>query len=292
MPSPRVLLIGAHGKIAQHLTHLLLTHPTGYHLTSVLRTSAQSPTIQSLLPPSAPGTLSILINDISQIASAKDALPLLHDAKPDYVIFSAGAGGKGGPELTNAIDKEACIALARASKEVGSVRKFVVVSYIGSREKGAPWWGEGDTEKFEKSKEGALKNYYKAKCAADRAVTVLGRGEGMKVVSLRPGSLTDETEGVGRVRVGKVGSSGELYFLSYLFEWLFVLIAVIVVGTIRRVDVARVLLEVLEKVEKSCWLDLLQGEEDVAEAVGRCVSEGVDCVEGEDVEAMVKEWAS
>ncbi len=51
-------------------------------------------------------------------------------------------------------------------------------------------------------------------------------------------------------------------------------------------------MEVLEKVEKSCWLDLLQGEDDVAEAVERCVKEGVDCVEGEDIDAMVKESAS
>ena len=50
-------------------------------------------------------------------------------------------------------------------------------------------------------------------------------------------------------------------------------------------------MEVLEKVEKSCWLDLLQGEDDVAEAVGKAVSGGVDCVEGEDVDAMIKEWA-
>ena len=47
----------------------------------------------------------------------------------------------------------------------------------------------------------------------------------------------------------------------------------------------------LEKVDKSCWLDLLEGEDSVDEAVKKCISEGVDCVEGEDVDAMVKEWA-
>ena len=133
------------------------------------------------------------------------------------MIFSAGAGGKGGPELTNAIDKEACIAFARASREVGFVKKFVVVSYIGSREKVAPWWGKEDGEKFEKSREGPLKNYYKAKVAADRAVTALGREGGMKVVSLRPGTLADETDGVGRIMVGKLGSSGE--WLSFEVCW-------------------------------------------------------------------------
>ena len=51
-------------------------------------------------------------------------------------------------------------------------------------------------------------------------------------------------------------------------------------------------MEVLEKVEKSCWLDLLQGEDDVAEAVKKCVSEEVDCAEGEDMEAMVREAAN
>ena len=63
-------------------------------------------------------------------------------------------------------------------------------------------------------------------------------------------------------------------------------------GPVRRGDVARVAAEVLEEVDKSCWLDLLEGENDVEEAVGRCISEGVDCVEGENVDAMIKQWAS
>ena len=208
MPSPRVLLIGGHGKIAQHLTPLLLSHPSTYHLTSLIRAPAQISTINALRPSSCPGTLSVLTYDISTVSTPAHALPILQDARPDYIVFSAGAGGKGGPELTNAIDKEACIAFAKAAKEVGSVRKFVVVSYIGSRERAAPWWTEEDREAFERVNAGVLKNYHKAKLAADRAVTALGR-EGMVVVSLRPGTLKDETDGVGRVKMGKLGSTGE-----------------------------------------------------------------------------------
>ena len=59
----------------------------------------------------------------------------------------------------------------------------------------------------------------------------------------------------------------------------------------RRGDVAGVAVELLESEGiKSCWLDLLEGGETVEDAVRRCVSEGIDCKEGKDVEGMTKEW--
>lgn len=63
-------------------------------------------------------------------------------------------------------------------------------------------------------------------------------------------------------------------------------------GGVGRRDVARVAADLLEKAESGAWLDLLRGdEEEVGEAVKRVVKEGVDCIEGEDVEAIVQRWA-
>lgn len=61
-------------------------------------------------------------------------------------------------------------------------------------------------------------------------------------------------------------------------------------GTVGRRDVARVTVDLLENAETGAWLDLLQGDEEVGDAVMRVVKEGVDCIEGEDVQAIVQRW--
>ena len=114
-----------------------------------------------------------------------------------------------------------------------------------------------------------LKNYFPAKIAADEALTSFAsqRQSGFAGISLRPGNLTEE-EGKGMVALGKTGAK----------------------GAVGRGDVARVAMALLEN-EKvgTCWLDLLDGKEEVEEAVERCVREHVDCADGEDVKGMAKE---
>lgn len=75
------------------------------------------------------------------------------------------------------------------------------------------------------------------------------------------GSLT-EAEGKGTVALGKTGAR----------------------GAVRRGDVARVAMALLEN-EKvgTCWLDLLEGKEEVEDAVETCVGQQVDSVDGERV---------
>jgi len=76
-------------------------------------------------------------------------------------------------------------------------------------------------------------------------------------ISLRPGILTD-AEGA-KVALGKIGARGK----------------------IPRYDVARATMELLANDGVgSCWLDLLDGEENVETAVARCAKEAVDCSEG------------
>lgn len=78
-------------------------------------------------------------------------------------------------------------------------------------------------------------------------------------ISLRPGSLSDEP--AGKVELGRTVSSR---------------------GKISREAVAKVADELLasEGVQNT-WLDLLDGEDEVEDAVKRAVTEGVSAVEGE-----------
>lgn len=147
---------------------------------------------------------------------------------------------------------------------------FLLISYIGSRQARAPWWSASEWASTQAGNEGALKNYYIAKLAADECLTAAARkrGDGFRGIVLRPGSLTDEPAG-GKVSLGKTTAR----------------------GSVTREDVARVMDGLLEGVTGGGWLDLLEGNEEVGEAVRRVVHEGVDCVEGEDVEGMLKRWA-
>lgn len=263
--APRVLLIGGHGKISQLLTPLILSR--SWQLTSLIRDPAQKPTITALAK-NHPGTLDVLVTSIEEIKTQSQAQSILSSTNPTYIVFSAGAGGKGGPLRTQAIDRDACIAFIRAAVATPTVTKFIVVSYVGSRRAKAPWWSDEEWAATQEVNNGVLKNYYPAKLAADECLTALSkrRGKEFAGISLRPGSLTDE-EGEGEVALGKIGARGR----------------------VRRGDVARVAVGLLESGEVgSCWLDLLEGRESVEAAVGRCVGEGVDCVEGEDLEGMMR----
>jgi hypothetical protein len=81
-------------------------------------------------------------------------------------------------------------------------------------------------------------------------------------VDLRPHTLTNEP--AGKVMLGK--TTYEDYSTR----------------KISRASVAEVAAALLENDQvKSGWLDLLDGDEDPAAAVARCVKEGINCAEGE-----------
>ena len=241
-----------------------------WQLTSVIRDPAQKPTIAAL-GASHPGHLDILISSLEDVKIQAQAQSIIASAKPNYIVWSAGAGGKGGPERTFAIDRDACIAFIRAAAATESVSKFLLVSYLGSRRSKAPWWSDEEWKASQDINKGALKNYYQAKLAADECLTAAGktRGEGFAAICFRPGALADGEE-EGKVSLGMTKARGK----------------------VKRNAVARVAAELLEKEGRSCWLDLLEGDEDIKGAVNRCMIDGVDCVEGENVEGMVKEWSS
>jgi nucleoside-diphosphate-sugar epimerase len=178
--------------------------------------------------------------------------------------FQTGAGGKGGPSRTNAIDKEACIHFIRSSLSTPTITKFLLVSALSERRNRAPWWDDDSYALVQKMNNEVLKHYYIAKLAADDTLTVLGKEkEGFGYIVLRPGGLSDEPES-GKVQFGKTTAR----------------------GLVSRADVADVAVRLLEKEGVRGWFDLLGGEEEVGSAVERVLREGIDSVEGEDLGVM------
>lgn len=258
--APRVLLLGGHGKVSRLLTPLVLAR--SWQLTSVIRDPAQESAVKSL-GETLPGKLDVLISTIEDVQTQAQAQSIIDSTSPTYVVWSAGAGGKGGPERTLAVDRDACIAFISAAAATLSVSKVLIVSYVGSRRAKAPWWSDKEWAATQEVNNGVLKNYFPAKLAADEALISLAsqRQSGFAGISLRPGTLTEE-KGKGTVALGKTGAR----------------------GAVRRGDVARVAMALLENAGVgTCWLDLLEGREEVEDAVGRCVEEKVDCADGENL---------
>ncbi|KAF2009998.1 NAD(P)-binding protein [Aaosphaeria arxii CBS 175.79] len=278
MPPKSILLIGGHGKVSQLLTPLLLAK--SWNVTSVIRSPDQVPTIEAL-GKGQPGKLDVLVSSVEDVRSESDAKKVLEKVGPEWVIWSAGAGGKGGPDCTYAVDQDAAIAFTKASIHTPSVKKFLTVSYISSRRNKPSWWTDKDWAYGQKVNNEILPHYFKAKVAADEVLTVLSNervkkeeesgvpaAERFAGISLRPGTLTDEA--AGGIKAGRIGSEGK----------------------ISREAVAQAVVAALEVEGTKGWLDILDGEDAPVEAVRKYVRDGSDAVEGEDLEGQKERVAN
>lgn len=240
----------------------------------MIRSPDQKATIEQL-GQGQPGKLDVLISSVEDVKSEGDAQKILDQVKPDWVVWSAGAGGRGGAPRTMAIDRDAAISFTKASIHTPSIKKFLTVSYISSRRNRPSWWSDQDWESAQKVNNEILPTYYEAKVAADEVLTVLAKErfddeakkgipgkERFCGISLRPGTLT--TEKASGVMMGKITCQGK----------------------VSRETVAQAVAAVLETEGARGWFDMLDGGEDVDAVVKRLVKDGVDSVEGEDFEAM------
>ncbi|KFY41095.1 hypothetical protein V494_03200, partial [Pseudogymnoascus sp. VKM F-4513 (FW-928)] len=114
----------------------------------------------------------------------------------------------------------------------------------------------------------SLAVYSAAKLEADEVLTVVGeerrkKDAGFNYIILRPGTLTDDAA-KGKVTFGRTEGPGK----------------------VPRGDVAAAAAEVLGAEGANGWYDLLEGEGELKAEVQRVVKEGVDSVEGEDIEEM------
>jgi nucleoside-diphosphate-sugar epimerase len=159
------------------------------------------------------------------------------------------------------VDRDAAIHFINAAVATPSVTKFLLVSYLASRRKAPSWWSDETWQQAVHVNTQVLPTYYEAKIAADEALHTAAkkRGAGFAGINLRPGALTDGP--AGKVELGRTKGSR---------------------GDTSRESVAQVAALLLEaEGVKTSWVDLLDGEEDMAEAVQRVVQEGVDATEGE-----------
>jgi len=268
-----VLLIGGSGKVAKLLTPLLLKR--SWTVTSVIRNPDHVADLQKLgdsSSSSSSGKLNVLVRSVEDVKSVGDATSILDEVGADYIVWSAGAGGKGPPERTFTVDRDAATHFIRASAAHPKVTRFLMVSFLTSRVGKPAWWSQQTFDEGMAAIKKALPRYYEAKVAADEVLyreSTAHAGRGFAGICLRPGTLTDGGDGSEKVRLGKVPVSS---------------------GDVDRASVAAVAAELLVRDGiKSCWLDLVgagkgggaEEGEDVVAAVDRCVREGVDCVEGE-----------
>jgi hypothetical protein len=309
MAVPHVLLLGGHGKVSQRLTPLLLAK--SWTVTSLIRNADQVATIEAL-GANQPGQLHVLVRSLEDVTTEQKARAILDQVGAPWVIWSAGtfpslylssptssaaeppplppplsslpplpfmasitnwhslvgAGGRGGPTITHAVDSVAARHFASAAVHAPAVTHYLTVSYPGSRRTRPSWWSDAAWAGMLNVNNNVLPAYAQAKIEADEHLTALALARpDFAAICLRPGTLTLE-EG-GKVQLGKIDGQ----------------------GVVSRLSVAKVAAELMARTEewkkgKCTWLDLMDGEGEIADEVARSLSEGVDTVEGEDIEAM------
>ena len=167
----KVVIVGGHGKVGLRLGQLLAA--AGDQPIGLIRDAAQSGALNRAGV--EPRLVDLAAATVDELATAFTGA--------DAVVFSAGAGGRGGPEATNAIDGDGAVKAVDAAVRAG-VRRFLMVSVFMDAGR-----GRNLSDTFE--------NYMRVKRASDVHLAA----SGLDWTILRPGTLTDEP-GTGRIRLG------------------------------------------------------------------------------------------
>lgn len=166
----KIAIIGGHGKVALILAPLLVQQ--GHQVTSFFRNPEHREDV------AATGATPVVL-DVERSSTEELAQQI---AGHDAVVWSAGAGG-GNPTRTYAVDRDAAIRSMDAAEQA-SVRRYVMVSYLGSDlNHGIP-------------EDSSFFPYAEAKAAADAYL----RDTRLDWTILGPGSLTLEPAS-GKIRV-------------------------------------------------------------------------------------------
>ncbi len=165
----RVVIAGAHGKIARILIPLLVGK--GDRAIGLIRNPDHADEIAKL------GAEPVVL-DLER-ARGDELVPIL--AHADAAVFAAGAGAGSGPERKWTVDRDGAIKLLEAATAAG-VERYVIVSSVGAESPPA-----GDD---------VFSVYLRAKAEADAAVQESDRDWTI----IRPGRLTDDP-GTGLVRI-------------------------------------------------------------------------------------------
>lgn len=168
----RIVIVGGHGKVALLTAPLLLA--AGHEVISLIRNPDHAPEVESA--GAAPQVLSVEEAEVEDLARALEGA--------DAVVWAAGAGGKGGPQRTDAVDRVAAIRSMEAAQQAG-VRRYVMVSFISAYGEVAP--------------DHPLRAYAIAKIAADRHLQTTG----LDWTILGPGRLTADPP-TGAITVARI----------------------------------------------------------------------------------------
>lgn len=83
----QVLLLGGHGKVALHLTPLLLAR--AWNVTSVIRNPDHESEIRDL-GQGKKGKLDVMMSSLDEVRSEGDARGIIERVRPDAVVWAAG----------------------------------------------------------------------------------------------------------------------------------------------------------------------------------------------------------
>ncbi|KAL0058761.1 hypothetical protein AAF712_014533 [Marasmius tenuissimus] len=231
----RILLLGGHGKIALQMTKILASR--NHIVTSIIRNPDHAEEIRALAPDSSKRDLIKPV--VASIEEADDEAAKKLMENIDWVIWSAGAGGKGGKERTKAVDEVAAKRFIAAAMAAPSPTKFLMVSANCSRRKPASYWSEKDKEAFEGAWK-AIPDYCEAKTEADEF-------------------LFNESRKFGKVDLGRAKAYGKVPRDD---------VAAVAVELLEQSDDEN-------KNAGGLWIDLIAGDESIGEAVGRVLKEKI-----------------
>jgi uncharacterized protein YbjT (DUF2867 family) len=181
----RIVIAGAHGKIARRLGRLLTSR--GDTVVGIVRNPDHAADLQE--DGVEPAVLDL------ETASADEVAGVVTGA--DAVVFAAGAGPGSGVARKDSVDRGAAVLLADAAERAG-VPTYLLVSSVGVESVADGATPEGMDDVFVA--------YLRAKLAAER--DLLSR-TALATVVLRPGSLTDDP-GSGRVTLARSVGRGEV----------------------------------------------------------------------------------
>lgn len=200
----KVFIVGIAGGVGRRIAARLVGQ--GDQVDGLVRSAAKGQELARLGIATTPGDLVAM--------PAKALADVLRGA--DAVVFTAGAGGRDGPEATDQVDGEGPAKLAAAAALAG-VRRFVLVSVFPEA------WRE-------RRMDADFEHYMVAKKRAETRLVLTD----LDWVILRPSALTD-APGVGRVDLGLAKVHEEITRDD---------VAATVVEVLRRPDVNRLILEV------------------------------------------------
>ncbi|MFA9559698.1 SDR family oxidoreductase [Evansella sp. AB-rgal1] len=167
----KVLVVGANGQIGKHVVNLL--HRSDSHsVRAMVRKEEQKTELEKSGVETVQGDLEGTVEDIGEAVTGCDA-----------IVFTAGSGGKTGPDKTLLIDLDGAVKTMEVAEKMG-ISRFIMVSALQANNRDN--WHE------------AIRPYFVAKHYADRML----EASGLQYTIIRPGALTNDV-GLGTVSIAE-----------------------------------------------------------------------------------------